>query len=149
MGKLLGPFRHHPKAKEIVKPNPATLKARLRSNEEINELRIKRNKLQNEKRKYKSPEIRRELTQEIKKVRKLLSKKTKTMAIKYKEEKLREIEGMKKKECKRMWFELKKLAGWDTIEDTPQVLLNEKGEEVDGTLEIWRKAFEKLARRPK
>jgi len=135
-------------AVSIVKPTPATLNARLRSTPRINELRIQRNRLNNEKRKFHNEDLKKEFNTASRLVNRQLQRAIRFEKDKFRQEQVREIETLNKRDCKRMWRELKKMAGWRLKEQIPESVLNKQGQEVSGdeALTVWKEEFEVLGK---
>lgn len=86
--------------------------------------------------------------EELKLLNKELKKKNRQVIQTFKKERLEEIESLGKDDSRRMWWELKKLAGWSKREEAPEMVLNLNGEEVRGpqALEAWKTSFEQLGK---
>jgi len=128
-------------AVSIVKPTPATLNARLRSTPRINELRIQRNRLI-------TRILKKEFNTASRLVNRQLQRAIRFEKDKFRQEQVREIETLNKRDCKRMWRELKKMAGWRLKEQIPESVLNKQGQEVSGdeALTVWKEEFEVLGK---
>ena len=124
-----------------------SLQATLSKSEEIRQLR-KRKKQVFEKIKSQEEETRQKAREELKLLNKELKKKNRQVIQTFKKERLEEIESLGKDDSRRMWWELKKLAGWSKREEAPEMVLNLNGEEVRGpqALEAWKTAFEQLGK---
>ena len=105
-----------------------------------------KNKLYRLKKKYDDKEIQKKFYEHIRKVNKQLGKMIRNEREKFRQEQAKEIEKLKKTDCKRMW--LKRLSGWKSSLPVPETVLDEKGGEVEGevTLGRWKDAFRKLGK---
>ena len=75
-----------------------------------------------------------------------LKRETRKAVNAFKREQVSEIESLETDDCRRMWKELKTLAGWRKKDDIPDTVRNEKNEEVtgEGVLEVWKESFRLL-----
>ena len=100
------------------------------------------NKLKNEQ----EGESRKNLRKEMSRVSRNLKTQTRKAVNAFKREQVAEIESLEIDDCRRMWKELKKLAGWTKRDETTDTVRNEKNEEVkgEGVLEVWKESFRLL-----
>ena len=129
-----------------TKPSRTVLSARLKSNEQIAELRIRRNRLYRKIKKQTDKDRRMELKCEVQKLNQKLKQKVRKAINGFKREQVREIENLEVDDCRRMWKELKTLSGWTSKEKISNSLFDEKKEEVCGerVLEVWKESFKAL-----
>ena len=95
---------------------------------------------------YSNPEIKGQILKEIYTVNNTLKTSIRHERNRFKKEQMKEIEDLQKTDCRRMWQELKRMAGWTTKEKEIQGVLNENQEEVweEDALKVWENSFRKL-----
>ena len=83
---------------------------------------------------------------EILKVNNTLKKSIRKQRDKFRKEQITEIEDLQQVDCRRMWQELKRLAGWTVKTKEIQAVLNDNQEEVrdEEALKVWENSFRKL-----
>jgi len=128
------------------KPMRTCLKATLKSDSVIVELRVKKSNLFRAVKIEKDPERRKALKDEFRQVNKKLKQRTRQAICKYQREKVAEIENLEPDECKRMWQELKNLSGWKSKVTMPEAVFDESKQVVFGerVSEVWRDTFRAL-----
>ena len=124
------------------RPLLTTLTARLKTNPDIINLRMRKNKLYRMKKDCSNPDNKKMIYEEIFKVNDTLKKRIRQERDKFRKEQITEIEDLQQTDCRRMWQELKRLAGWTGKTKEIQAVLNDKQEEV---CEEALKVFSKLS----
>jgi len=144
-------FRHllHTSLAETLrkhKPLITTLTARLKTNNAIIALRIRKNHLYRMKTQYSNPETKKLIIEEIYTVNNALKKEIRQEREKFRKDQMAEIENLNQTDCRKMWQELKRMAGWTSKEKEIQTVLDEKQEEVcdEAALKVWETSFKKL-----
>jgi hypothetical protein len=122
------------------------LTARLKTNTDILTLRRTKNHLYRLKKAYTNPEIRKLIIQQLYTINNTLKKKVRQEREKFRNDQMDEIENLKQTDCRRMWQELKRMAGWASKEKEIQAVLDEKQEEVwdEEALKVWETSFKQL-----
>ena len=123
------------------KPMRTCLKATLKSDSVIVELRVKKSNLFRAVKIEKDPERRKALKDEFRQVNKKLKQRTRQAICKYQREKVAEIENLEPDECKRMWQELKNLSGWKSKVTMPEAVFDESKQGLE-------KGFQKCGETP-
>lgn len=128
------------------KPLTTTLTARLKTNTDIITLRIRKNHLCRLKKHYPNPEIKRIFFEQIHTVNNALKVNIRREREKFRKDQMDELENLKQTDCRRMWQELKRMAGWNSKEKEIQAVLDDKQEEVwdEEALKVWETSFKKL-----
>jgi hypothetical protein len=136
---LTGTLKH-------TKPLKITLNAKIKYNATIKELKKERQRLFCEVKRERERERREKLKQEVVRISKRLKQQTRKTINRHKREQTEEIEGLERDDCRRMWKELKDLAGWTSKEGISETMFDEKKQEVSGekVLEVWKEAFRVL-----
>lgn len=130
------------------KPSRTSLKARLKSDEVIVELRMEKSRLFRAMKAEDNVEKRQVIKEQLWKTNKKLKLRTRKAINEFKTEQVKEIERLEANDCRRMWKELKTLAGWESKDRLPETVLDVKGHEVCGNevAEVWKEAFQALGK---
>jgi hypothetical protein len=93
-----------------------------------------------------NPDNKKMICEEIFKVNNTLKKRIRKERDKFRKEQITEIEDLQQVDCRRMWQELKRLAGWTVKTKEIQAVLNDNQEEVrdEEALKVWENSFRKL-----
>jgi hypothetical protein len=129
-----------------TKPIRTLLKARLKADGAIVNLRIKKSELFRTIKAEDNIENRIVLKDQLKKVSKQLKQRTLKAINEFKREQVAEIERLEIDDCRRMWKELKRLSGWTRKDDLSDTVFDDKKQEVcgDNVEEVWKETYRKL-----
>jgi hypothetical protein len=130
----------------LTKPHKTILSQHIKSNPELAELRKRKSTLFCEAKAERESEKRKTLKREVSRVSTKLKRETRKVVNEFKRRQIREIENLESEDCRRMWKELKTLAGWTRKEEISTTVTNEKKEEVcgEGVYEVWKESFRLL-----
>jgi hypothetical protein len=130
----------------LTKPHKTILSQHIKSNPELAELRKRKSTLFCEVKAERESEKRKTLKREVSIVSTKLKRETRKVVNEFKRRQIREIENLESEDCRRMWKELKTLAGWTRKEEISTTVTNEKKEEVcgEGVYEVWKESFRLL-----
>ena len=127
-------------------PIKITMRAKLNTTSNIKYCRKRKAELFDQMRNERDVERRKRIKVTLGRVSNKLKRETKKAISQFKQQQVREIENLEVGNCKRMWKELKKLTKWNNKEEIPDVVVNDRKEEVkgEGVKEVWKEAFRAL-----
>ena len=127
------------------KPTLTTLTSRLKTTPAIAQLRIKKNNLYRLMKQYTNPETKKLILDEIYTINNALKKRIRQERDTFQKEKMTEIEDLQRTDCRRMWQELKRMAGWTSKSKEKEIqgVLDDKQEEVfdEDAVKVWKNSF--------
>ena len=118
-------------ANQVVKPMPSELIAKLKATTQFVEMRKRKNRLFRAVKAELDQARRKELQQEAKVVSRKLKRLVRKEVERFKKERVREIEDLKREDCRFMWKALKDLSGWTSRDTVSSTVLDEAKKEVE------------------